>query len=193
MKYRSSFVSNSSSTSFTFVSKKDNLPDLIKKYDQYFNLYFTCYDNEEYHITADNVISAIEELKKKIEAQDAEESYKSTKIKYNIDEYIEMLEKQSKEYLQSLAQEKENFGNNSKQSHYKYFMDALMNELMQVSEKINKLKELNKKGFKIIYVIGFGDSHGEISGSGVGEVMDYEGRAININKPDFVVYTEQNR
>ena len=44
-----------------------------------------------------------------------------------------------------------------------------------------------------VFVIGFGDNHGQISGVGLGTVMDYEGRYIDIDEKDFVVFTEQNR
>jgi len=60
-------------------------------------------------------------------------------------------------------------------------------------EKISYVKKLINKGFNTAIMIGFGDNDGEISGGAVGITMDYEGRGIKMNEPDFVIMTEQNR
>jgi hypothetical protein len=52
---------------------------------------------------------------------------------------------------------------------------------------------MKKRGFKTVHIIGFGDNHGEICGGIVGNVMDYAGRHIYIDKDGFIVFTEQNR
>jgi hypothetical protein len=68
MKIRQGFVSNSSSTSFTFIHKGDDLTELykqIKQWDQYFQLRFDAYgEKETWCINEDNVINALQENEK---------------------------------------------------------------------------------------------------------------------------------
>ena len=59
MKIRNGFVSNSSSTAFTFVFKKDTVEDvanLVRKYNQFFELHW-----DEHSCTAEEVATAIEQ------------------------------------------------------------------------------------------------------------------------------------
>ena len=64
---------------------------------------------------------------------------------------------------------------------------------MTASMKLENLKQLKKRGFNKLYQIGFGDNDGDVQGEGAGKVMDYEGRTLEIDSPDIVMFTEQNR
>jgi hypothetical protein len=58
---------------------------------------------------------------------------------------------------------------------------------------IREVDSFKEKGLVTVFEIGFGDNDGDISGTGVGSTMDYEGRNIYITEKDFAVRTEQNR
>ena len=75
----------------------------------------------------------------------------------------------------------------------KWLANYSVTEKAQHQEEIEKLQVSKKNGLTSVLVIGFGDNDGDISGPGLGSVMDYDGRSININEKDFVVWTEQNR
>ncbi len=172
MKIRQGFVSNSSSTSFTFMIKGDKMEDvydLIKKYNQYFDLYYSSWDDEKMHCTADNVVKAIKEVK----------NVKLIRI--------EKFKKDLEEHRERISKELE------KEKSKDYLNDWYFKDLMDMMEKEITIDDTVKSGFKNVLIIGFGDNDGEISGDPIGTTMDYEGRCISINKPDFIVFTEQNR
>ena len=184
MKVRTGFVSNSSSTAFMFVYKNESIEELcqlIEKYDQYFNLYSELEENESYKCTARQVASAIEE-----ELSDNNEDIFCKTKKMSLDKYIkdiqDMLDKnveQIKEYQKEGKQYKD----------YNWLTDYIY----QNSQDLYKLQNLKKQGFTQIVIANFGDNDGPWRGTDLGRIMDYEGRYIYINKPDFVVWTEQNR
>lgn len=171
MKIRDSFVSNSSSTSFTFIFKGDKIEDLfdlIRKYNQYFDLYFTSYDEKELHCTAEDVIRSIEAIKSDLGLTSIYSFHQDIKTR------MRDLEKMPKE---------------SKDRIVKWYDTKNQNYIAEESI----VEEATKKEFKSVLIIDFGDNHGNISGGNVGYCMDYEGRDISINKPDLIVMTEQNR
>jgi hypothetical protein len=154
MKIRWGFVSNSSSTSFTFIYK-GNFVDVLRKYNQYFDLYY-----ENMHINVEDVIHSIMSVFPKV----------NTSIKClleDIDHRIGLYKEYSNDY---------------------YFQEEV-----DLTSKKYKIIKLASKGLDKCIKIDFGDNHGEIEGGIIGTVMDYEGRMISINKPDLVVFTEQNR
>ena len=55
------------------------------------------------------------------------------------------------------------------------------------------IEDLKKNGFEHFFRIDFGDNHGDISGEGMGMIMDYEGRNLHLSKDDIYLFTEQNR
>ena len=170
MKIRGGFVSNSSSTSFTFIFKGDKIEDLfnlIKKYNQYFDLYFTDSGEKELHCTAEDVIKSMEEIKPnlKIENINSLRLYIKTRMRD-----LEITSEKNKDHHDWYSE---------------YLSDCMDKELL--------MEEAAKREFTNALVIDFGDNSGVISGGTVGYCMDYEGRSININKPDLIVTTEQNR
>lgn len=177
MKIRNGFVSNSSSSSFTFIHKGENLEELynqINKWNQYFDLRYTNYNDETATINANDVINEIKKL-----GEDP-----ATPITWKIEDYIIHLEtelQRTQNYLTKLMKDG------------KHNNDFVMEYIFKMSSNITELEDLAKRGFRTVHTISFGDNHGNISGEGVGEVMDYEGRNIYINKEDFVVFTEQDR
>jgi hypothetical protein len=73
------------------------------------------------------------------------------------------------------------------------YRDMYLDFIMEGVNKKIVIEEAVKGGFVNFIRIGFGDNAGIISGGRIGTTMDYEGRGINIHKPDFIVTTEQNR
>ena len=184
MKTRNGFVSNSSSTSFTFIFKGKSIKDLGKtifKYKDYFKLSydFGWDDNcDVRHCNAQDVVEAIE---------GAVERYKDDKwdrpevlsIDKHIENLVEIIKSNDKE-IEDKKKENKPYG------FYGRYND-------QLKEHVKKLRAAKKNGCTSVFVIGFGDNHGEVYGGDVGYCMDYEGRGIHLYEKDFVVLTEQNR
>lgn len=173
MKIRNGFVSNSSSTSFTFVIKGEYIEDLffmLDKYGEYFNLYGNWGAEKEDDIQNCNVYTVMERICK----------IKDKRI-IPIDTAISDVEEKIKHIAATYA--------SSKGEHNAWLLE---NSFKYVYEKAD-LEKLKKSGFTTVVEIDFGDNHGDVCGGVVGYLMDYEGRNIYINKPDFVVWTEQNR
>ena len=177
MKIRTGFVSNSSSTSFTFIFKGSKIKELfylITKYDQYFDLYFTPYEEKKLHCTAEDVVKSMKRVKSNSDLV----SIKS--FHQNIESEIKLLEKRI---------EKVKCDRVSKEFEAKWDEEYLF----EILNKKSSIEEAIEEGFEKVLIIDFGDNHGDISGGKVGYCMDYEGRSIDINKPDLIVTTEQNR
>ena len=186
MKIRNGFVSNSSSTSFTFVFKGDKIDDLsalIWKYRGHFSLSYDASWNDTNDCVetcnAQDVVEAIEKC-----AKDKNDKWNAVKI-VSIDDSINQFVDSIKEYDQ-MIKDKEDKCSMTLRDFYKQYK-------REAEEVIDKLNMAKKKGLTSVFVIGFGDNHGQISGGGLGTVMDYEGRDIDIDEKDFVVFTEQNR
>jgi hypothetical protein len=171
VKIRNGFVSNSSSTSFTFIfkgSSADDLYAMINKYNQYFDLYYDISNVDgtsiPVHCTAEDVINALKTLKLNV---------------VPIKEHRIDIHKHLKQY--------ELYDRHDKEGDF--WVQTIVDQVMKEED----LKDAEKNGFTCSVVVGFGDNNGDISGGDIGYCMDYEGRAIHINKPDFIVTTEQNR
>ena len=128
-------------------------------------------DTELRNVNAEDVVKSIESLK------GITSKAISTKIKRHEEEL-----KRDLEYI------KENPTKNPyNEQHW------MWKYVEKLKGRIKKLKSLEKKGFKYVNEIGFGDNHGDVCGGKVGYAMDYDGRSINLSEDDFVVMTEQNR
>ena len=180
MKIRNGFISNSSSTSFTFCVKTDNiqdLTDLIKKYSYYFDITGETYgygNTEFYTVDASQVAEAIYN----VYDPNSNNSYEHAII-VSIDREIANVNRSIEDYIKLLAEG----------SKYKYFKLALK----EYRQMLNKLQKAKNDGFKYLIKIQFGDNHGPVCGTPLSIVMDYEGRDININEPDLIVFTKQER
>ena len=192
MKARKGFVSNSSSTSFTFAHKgKDigELYDQIHKYNQYFDLhYYNCYDNKSLRIGAGDVVDAIQQCDIKERPDYCEP------ITFTIDEHIKDLKshlERDKKYFQKVVKQMD--ANPEKAKNLNSCYSYALEQVFEAEKKIEDFEKLKEDRFTTVHVIGFGDNDGDVCGTDVGVVMDYEGRNIYINKHDFYVVTEQNR
>lgn len=173
MKIRQGFVSNSSSTSFYFITKnnkKESVIQAIKKYGEYFRLIYDGYSGP-YSCTENDVIKAIEDLVPD-KYDDSGKMFPLTKLVEDIQKDIDLEEQWSKEHPNKIHSDE-------------YWMSCL--------DKKQNVEDLIKAGFTHYMCVGFGDNHGDVSGGQLGYTMDYEGRYIHIKKEDFVVFTEQNR
>ena len=183
MKIREGFVSNSSSTSFTFCFKGgtlDRLFELMRKYKSHFNLSYHCYGNDEgYNIHVEDVISSIEQL-----------GVTNGIWGFRIITMVDLLDQQTRHLADCIRYNQEDKDRNKDISWRDHYYEE---EITKVKINIQETKKLIKKSFDTAIIIGFGDNSGDVSGGAVGYTMDYEGRMIRINEPDFVVTTEQNR
>jgi len=173
MKIKQDFVTNSSSTSFMFSFKGDKL-DLFKSllnHKEKFDLNFDSYDGTHASIDVWDVIRSMDSVIRTYN----DELWIHPTIQ-NIDEKIKMLEKDINEFSE-------------KEKEDEWYMEY-NNDIRRV---VKKLKECKEKGLTSYLEIGFGDNHGVISGQGIGSIMDYEGRDIEIDSDDLVLLTEQDR
>lgn len=170
MKMRFGFVSNSSSTSFTFCYEGEGikpLTDLIT--GKYRNLFSRRYD--EWSCDAYDI------------ARELDRCFENKEIfPISVNKAIKN-EKDNLAYvLEELMTEKDS-----------YFRQRCIEQKFDLEHKIMKLKSAKDKGLDTVIVVGFGDNHGNVQGSNVGYAMDYDGRNIDIDTKDLVVCTEQNR
>jgi hypothetical protein len=181
MKTRQGFVSNSSSTSFFFIIKEPTekcLYDMIRKYKDRFNL-STKWDNTEN--TSCNHIDVIDELEKVFAKAPRNEW--DEPLGFSILSKIGDLEIEIEENKQRSIDSKEP----------DYARKWWREDIYRAESDIGLLKEASKNGLTWIYNIQFGDNHGDVCGGRIGCTMDYAGQGMEINTPDFVVYTEPNR
>ena len=176
MKIRNGFISNSSSTSFTFCFKGRSIKALINliltKYQKTFSRSF-----DEHHCNAWDVANAIEICSSKVD------KYSESRF-CKINEYIDYL----KNKLESIIAQIKNTKNVES-----YLVKWMNEDKLDLENKIQKLQKAKKIGLNLVYCIEFGDNHGDISGGDLENAMDYDGRYIDIDEKDFVVFTEQNR
>ena len=193
MKRRYGFVSNSSSTSFTFVFKGDKVEDLsntIMKYKSFFDLSFFDEgwgdnDNTTYTCNAQEVGEAIEKYVK------SEPKYEFDKVSVvSIDNHIANLVKEINSNYKYIGEEKEKQKNDPSAWSC---IDLWEEHNIDLKNEVNSMRSAKDKGLHSVLVIGFGDNDGQISGGSLGHCMDYEGRYMSIDEDDFMVYTEQNR
>jgi len=191
MKIKADFVTNSSSTSFTFIFRGNSILDLFEKMRKYKNKFEIEYEYPEYcdeymngpiKINVEDIISSIEEGIAK-----NNKYYEKDDIDYVRIGDIEALEERIIPNLDYCLKEvADNIVNNKRTPQY------VFDEINTFNNQLDILEKAKKKNMKSL-VIGFGDNHGEVCGTPVAFAMDYEGRNIKIDKPDLIVYTEQNR
>jgi len=189
MKIRQGFVSNSSSTSFTFCFKGNKLEDLytmISKYSKHFDLEHEGWDDLQYKCNSGDIVKAIKGAAKSKSKYD----FENISV-VSIDDHIVNLKEQIVINDEAIKREQEN--KDKRYSATDLYSDLYSEWNSNIKDTIAKMRGLQKKGLTSICEIGFGDNHGQISGLGIGSIMDYEGRCININTKDFAVMTEQNR
>lgn len=177
MKIRNGFVSNSSSTSFTFCYKGEGikpLTDLIltKYRDQFKRSY------DEWHCNAMDVVEAIERCFYIKSEWHTIGPVSIDKVILNEKDYLARHLK----YMKDRENEKDT-----------YWLQHDLEAKQRIEKKINKLNDIKNKGLTTVVIIGFGDNHGEVQGGNLGYAMDYDGRYIDIYEKDLVVFTEQNR
>jgi hypothetical protein len=177
MKTRHGFVSNSSSTSFTFCYKGEGikpLTDLIlTKYREQFNRSY-----DEWSCRAQDVVEAIENC-----FRSDHDWHKVSPV--SIDNILENYNAGLKEIM-TYVEEAKDKPSSIWPGQGNYFLE----KKQETEDKIKKMKAVKKRGLTTVLVIGFGDNHGEVSGGNLGHAMDYDGRNIDINAKDLVVFTE---
>jgi len=177
MKTRNGFVSNSSSTSFTFCFKGKGIKPLTDMIlTKYRNQFKRSYD--EWHCNAMDVVEAIEHC-----FEHGGEWHKVEPV--HINKVIEQEKFSLGQILEEIKRDEEKKDD--------YWKQHNLEHKQELEAKIRKLENIKKKGLTTVLIIGFGDNHGEVQGGDLGRAMDYDGRYIDINGADLVVFTEQNR
>ena len=182
MKIKTDFVTNSSSTSFTFVFEGDKF-DLYKallKHKEKFDLVFEDYIDFTHKINVWDVIRAIDSV-----IRNSPEDLWILPTARSVDNIITEY-KSRKAYFQKSAEIEHPDGTRSIYNRY-------LEGVERTQTKIDLLNKAKEKGLTKAFVIGFGDNEGEICGGSVGQIMDYEGRNINIDDDDLMILTESNR
>ena len=187
MKIRNAFVSNSSSTSFTFCFKGNDIETLyamILKYNKYFKLAFNCYDDITYSCNALDIVNSIKCVMK---SNEKAEEWCKIKI-VPVDDIVKREEESIKEYEKEIEKEEK-----EKNPNRTWSIEYLEQDIRHCEKTIKNFERIKKNGLDHAIQIGFGDNHGEVCGGDIGYSMDYEGRSIHILEKDFAVFTEQNR
>lgn len=102
----------------------------------------------------------------------------------NIDEIILETKFNLEDITEDIESESEN-----KDAYLRYSLELKQ----ELEDKIKRLESIKDRGLTTVLVIGFGDNHGAVQGGNVGYAMDYDGRYIDIDSGDLVVFMEQNR
>lgn len=183
MKIKHDFVTNSSSTTFVFVYSGDkfDLYQRLLERKEKFNITYTDCDDVTHTVTVWDVIRAIDSI---IRSDDSDNWILPEP--HSIDDAIKDKErdiKDNKKYL------KEKLKPDEDEWDCKFFQEMISRQ----EEDLRGLKRSKEKKLDKVFIVGFGDNHGEISGPGIGMAMDYAGRKIHIDDDDFRLYTEQAR
>ena len=178
MKVKHGFVSNSSSTSFFFIFKgegKDDFRSTLEKNKDRFDLIYFDYTGKCLHVRHKEIFDAI---------FDAIESDKASI--YEIDGLVDYYQEDLDYHIKDLKSLEYNNINN-------HFHKWCMENIEYIKKQLDLVNKAKRKGFNKHFIIDFGDNHGTISGSDLAVVMDCEGRNININNDDLILFTELNR
>lgn len=171
MKIKADFVTNSSSTSFTFIFKGNHI-DLFKavlKRAALFNLSIDF--GTPYTIDVWDVIESIDSV-------------------IRFDPGILQIDNEIKMCQEDIEYVEKNLAKNNIEDWERRYDKERRADLNEVMTKLLKAKE---KGLVSVFKIGFGDNHGEICGGRIGCTMDCAGSRISIDDDDLIVMTEQNR
>lgn len=193
MKIRNGFVSNSSSTSFTFIFNGDKVEDLIsviRDFAGHFNLRFESYGGEIYRCNVDDIIESLRKVVIDNPSEEEKQDWFSV-FPITVDEAIQALVNESDDFQESineLYRKEEEEGQDKK-----WLIDIYQDRIMENINRKMLFEEAKNRNLNCVIEIGFGDNHGHIQGGRIGMAMDYEGRYIRINQDDLVVVTEQNR
>lgn len=178
MKIKQDFITNSSSTSFTFIFKGDkfDLYEALLKRKEKFDIIHNDYQGISYKINVWDVIRAIDSVVRTT-PEDLWLLPATRKIDVVLKEH-----KDNKSYLKEHMTKEEQYTGS-------WYVDSIS----IVQHRIDLLNKAKSKGLTEVFVLGFGDNSGEISGKGVGAAMDDEGRKINIDDDDLIIFTDQER
>jgi len=161
---------------------KEDLYRILRKYPMFFdiefNLEFESGQNDIYKIDVEQVIKAIDSV------IDKDNRYCEPVVIRNINILIEDKEEEIRREKKFMEGEM----GSSKGS-----ISSLYEWIEENIERLNEIKRVKSRGLKSVLEVQFGDNDGHISGTGIGNAMDYEGRHIDLSTPDIKIITEQKR
>lgn len=197
MKTRNGFVSNSSSTSFTFIFKGDNFNDfarLMKKYKKHFKLsypdaWWSGEENTSTEYDYQDIINAIRCVIDREKIPEYEDKVAILPVETLIKEYQEQIKLYEEEVQDILFQRakddeaKREYDYVNSDDYLRIYQDGL--ESFRAG-----IQKLEKRRNHIYIKLEFGDNHGQIQGRGLGATLDQMGREIKLEEEDFWLLTE---
>jgi len=178
MHVRLGHVTNSSSTNHILMWKgaKDDLRRLLLAHAEEFPTSTGSAWLEVGEVTVDEIVNAFCDLAERIEPA---ETF-IAQLESQVEHYEEMIQRQADEIAKKIQEGEKRWINNILEWEREYLEEAQRD-----------LEE--SQGFDWRIEVGFGDNQGDYCGGALGNIMDYEGRHINISEPGFRYKTEQNR
>lgn len=166
MKYRATFVSNSSSTAFIFAWKSDTLSDLLQEVDahhQFFELYE--FDDETGVLLRQSDAQDVIQALRSVMIDGLQLSYNHAKVR-SMTDYLVTLQDEVEEWRRMSDEQTEKQHDESlsegMRMYHEHRSDDLFDHVIHAMDIVSEYEVLLQRGFTSVLEFEFGDNHGEI-------------------------------